>query len=102
MAFTTLVLFQMFNVLNARSDRASAFSGILTNKWLWSAIGASIALQVAVVHLAFLQVAFGTSALSPSQWLHCVVVASTVLWAKEATKLVSRRLHARRAARAPA
>jgi P-type Ca2+ transporter type 2C len=100
MAFTTLVLFQMFNVLNARSDVASAFSGWFSNGWLWAAIAVSVALQVAVVHLPFLQVAFGTKALSPSEWLHCVAVASTVLWAKEATKLVSRRLHARRATRA--
>jgi len=102
MAFTTLVLFQMFNVLNARSDEASAFSGWRTNGWLWAAIGASVALQVAVVHLPFLQVAFGTTALGATEWLRCVAVASTVLWAKEATKLVSRRLEARRAARVPA
>jgi Cation transporting ATPase, C-terminus len=28
MAFTTLVLFQLFNVLNARSDEQSAFNGV--------------------------------------------------------------------------
>src|SRR4029450_3570097 len=28
LAFTTLVLFQLFNVFNARSDRASAFRGL--------------------------------------------------------------------------
>src|SRR5690606_38045696 len=31
MAFTTLVLFQLFNVLNARSDEQSAFSGLFRN-----------------------------------------------------------------------
>jgi Ca2+-transporting ATPase len=34
MAFTTLMLFQMFNVVNARSDERSAFAHIFTNKWL--------------------------------------------------------------------
>lgn len=47
MAFTTLVLFQMFNVVNARSEERSAFAGLLTNNWLWAAIGLSIALQLA-------------------------------------------------------
>jgi hypothetical protein len=33
MAFTTLVLFQMFNVVNARSDEQSAFVRLFTNGW---------------------------------------------------------------------
>ena len=35
MAFTTLVLGQLFNVFNARSDERSAFDGLFTNYWLW-------------------------------------------------------------------
>ena len=38
MAFTTLMLFQLFNVLNARSDEQSAFQGLFTNPWLWGAV----------------------------------------------------------------
>ena len=38
MAFTTLMLFQLFNVFNARSDERSAFSGLFTNHWLWGAV----------------------------------------------------------------
>ena len=34
MAFTTLMLFQLFNVFNARSDERSAFEGLFTNHWL--------------------------------------------------------------------
>ena len=30
MAFTTLMLFQLFNVFNARSDERSAFSGLFS------------------------------------------------------------------------
>ena len=40
MAFTTLMLFQLFNVFNARSDERSAFSGLFTNRWLWISVGA--------------------------------------------------------------
>ena len=33
--------------------RTSAFAHLFTNRWLWPAIGLSVALQVAVVHLPF-------------------------------------------------
>ncbi|HSL53763.1 MAG TPA: cation-translocating P-type ATPase, partial [Pyrinomonadaceae bacterium] len=49
MAFTTLVFFSLFNVLNARSDERSAFAGLFSNKWLWGAVLLSLLLQVTVV-----------------------------------------------------
>src|SRR6185312_15884224 len=64
MAFTTLMLFQLFNVFNARSDERSAFQGLFTNRWLWAAIGSSLVLHVAVVYIPFLQEAFSTTNLS--------------------------------------
>jgi Ca2+-transporting ATPase len=90
MAFTTLVLFQMFNVVNARSDVQSAFTRLFTNKWLWSAIAGSVALQILVVHAPFLQRAFGTVDLSITDWLFSVSVASSVLWLREISKLLAR------------
>jgi Ca2+-transporting ATPase len=90
MAFTTLMLFQIVNVVNARSDEHSAFAHLFTNHWLWAAVGLSLALQVAVVYTPLLQQAFGTVALSGGDWLRCVVVASSVLWLREAGKLFTR------------
>jgi Ca2+-transporting ATPase len=90
MAFTTLMLFQMFNVVNARSDEQSAFVHLFTNWWLWAAIAGSLALQVLVVYVPFLQRAFGTVALTPGDWVLSVAVASSVLWLREATKLIVR------------
>ncbi len=95
MAFTTLVLAQLFNCFNARSDRVSAFHRLFTNPLLWGAVGLSVVLQVAVVHLAFLNEAFGTTPLTPGEWLTCFALASVVLWADEAKKLVERRLRRR-------
>ena len=91
MAFTTLVLAQLFNCFNARSDRTSAFRHLFTNRWLWGAIALSVALQIAVVHVAFLNNAFDTTPLTPADWLMCVGLASVVLWADEAKKLLVRR-----------
>ena len=90
MAFTTLVLFQIFNVLNARSDEDSAFVHLFTNQWLWAAMGGSVALQALVVYVPFLQRAFGTTASSVGDWLLCVAVASSVLWLREASKAAAR------------
>ena len=92
MAFTTLVLAQLFNCFNARSDRTSAFHRLFTNRWLWGAIAVSVVLQIAVVNLGFMNDAFGTTPLTLQDWLICVALASVVLWADEAKKLVWRRL----------
>ncbi|MGB4863709.1 MAG: cation-translocating P-type ATPase [Tepidiformaceae bacterium] len=90
MAFTTLVLAQLFNCFNARSEYTSAFRGIFTNRLLWLAIAVSVLLQVGVEHIPALQAAFSTSALSLADWAMCVALASLVLWADEARKIVLR------------
>jgi Ca2+-transporting ATPase len=90
MAFTTLVLFQLVNVFNARSDEQSAFHGLLRNPWLWLSVGISLLLHVAVLHVPFLQKAFSTMPLSPMDWIKCIVAASGVLWLREITKFILR------------
>ncbi|MCZ2096609.1 MAG: cation-translocating P-type ATPase [Anaerolineae bacterium] len=89
-AFTTLVFAQLFNCFNARSGSVSAFRHLFVNRWLWGAVVLSVALQAAVVHAGFMNVAFGTVPLAPAQWLVCVAMASAVLWFGELRKLVRR------------
>ena len=91
MAFTTLMLFQIFNVLNARSDERSAFVHAFRNAWLWAAIAGSVALQMLVVYVPFLQNAFGTTSLNASDWILCIAVASSVLWLREGSKVIGRK-----------
>jgi magnesium-transporting ATPase (P-type) len=88
--FTVLVLAQLINCFNCRSETVSAFSHVFVNPWLWAAIGLSLLLQVAVVNLGFLNTAFGTAPLSWTQWLICLAMASAVLWFAELRKLVLR------------
>ena len=90
--FTTLVLAQLFNALNSRSETQSAFHHMTSNRWLWYAIGLGVALQIMVVHVPFLQTAFGTTALDPLHWAVAIGMASIVLWAEELSKLVRRQL----------
>ncbi|MFV0406236.1 MAG: cation-translocating P-type ATPase [Propioniciclava sp.] len=88
--FTTLVMAQLFNALNARSDLGSAFGHLFTNAWLWGAIALAVVLQFAVVHVPFMQQAFGTTALTLHQWLLCIGMGAVVLVAEEIVKLVRR------------
>jgi Ca2+-transporting ATPase len=90
MAFTTLVLFQLFNVFNARSDERSAFSGLFANRWLWAAVALSLLLHVGVVYIPVVQQAFATTSLSAGDWLFCAAVASSVLCLRELTKVIAR------------
>jgi Ca2+-transporting ATPase len=102
MAFTTLVLFQLANVFNARSDERSAFSGMFSNGWLWAAIGLSLLLQAAVVYVPFLQQAFSTVGLGLGDWLTCLAAASSVLWLRDLSKMIGRRWKVRAGAGAAA
>ncbi|WP_407685808.1 cation-translocating P-type ATPase [Mycobacterium sp. HUMS_1102779] len=97
--FSVLVLTQLFNTINARSETRSAFHRVFANGWLWSAIGLSALAQVAVVQLPLFNTAFTTTPLSPGRWLVCLAVSSSVLWVSEARKFVLRRLDRRRATR---
>jgi magnesium-transporting ATPase (P-type) len=88
--FTVLVLAQLFNCFNARSETTSAFPHMFTNRWLWAAIGLSVLLQIAVVNFGPLNVAFGTVPLPLEQWVVCVAISSSVLWVGEIRKLALR------------
>ena len=91
-AFTVLVFCQLFNCFNARSETTSAFHHLFVNRWLWGAIALSVVLQIAVVHIGFLNTAFGTVPLSWDQWLVCIAMGSVVLWFSELRKLLARSL----------
>ena len=90
MTFTTLMMFQLFNVFNARSDERSAFEGLFRNQWIWAAVALSLVLQAAVIYTPVLQQAFSTRSLSAGDWLLCAAVASSVLWLRELNKIIVR------------
>ena len=94
-AFTVLVMAQLFNALNARSESRSAFHGLFDNRWLWAAIALGALLQVAVVQLPLLNAAFSTVPLSAGHWGLCLAMGSLVLWYSELRKLCLRLWDAR-------
>ena len=96
MAFTTLVLAQLFNVFNARSDERSVFVHLFTNRWVWLSVALSVLLQAVALYVPAMQRAFGTVGLSTADWARCAVAASAVLWLRELNKVVTRLRDARR------
>jgi magnesium-transporting ATPase (P-type) len=86
----TVVCFSLFTVFNSRSDERTVFRRLFVNSWLWGAVLLSAALQAAVIYVPFLQVAFGTMAISAGDWLLWIAVASSVLWVRELSKLIAR------------
>jgi Ca2+-transporting ATPase len=89
LAFNTFVLFQFFNVFNARAEQGTAFNRqFFTNGKLWAALIAVVGLQVLVVHWGPAQAIFATTDLSASDWGLSFGVASTVLLLEEARKAV--------------
>ena len=91
LAFTTFVLFQVFNVFNARAEDRSIFSrDLFTNGKLWAAVLGVVVLQVLAVTVDPFQEVFGTVDLDADDWLVAVGVASSILWLDELRKLVGR------------
>jgi Ca2+-transporting ATPase len=89
LAFTTFVLFQFFNVFNARSEHSSVFNkNFFSNGKLWLALGAVLGMQVLAVHWAPTQSIFDTVHLKPDDWLLAIAVASSVLLLDEGRKLL--------------
>ena len=89
LAFTTFVLFQFFNVFNARSEHSTVFNkNFFSNGKLWLALGAVLGMQMLAVHWAPAQSIFDTVDLKSNDWLLAIAVASSVLFLDEGRKLL--------------
>ncbi len=87
LAFTTFVMFQVFNVFNARMEKGSVLSPhFFRNVWLWLSLLGVVGLQWVSVTVPAAQEIFHTVPLSTSEWLVAVVVASGVLVLEEMRK----------------
>ena len=91
LAFTTFVLFQFFNVFNARVERGSAFNKyFFSNAMLWTALTGALILQIIAVQWTPAQGVFGTQSLSLADWVLATLVASSILVLEESRKLLAR------------
>ncbi len=80
-AFTIVVIFELYLALNCRSETKSllqlGWRGITANKYLLASIIGGLVLQLAIVYIPFLQPIFHTTALNAGDLL-TVVVCSTL------------------------
>jgi Ca2+-transporting ATPase len=90
-AFSVLVIFQMFFVFSLRSETTSIFMiNPFTNIKLIMAVILSIALQFAVVYVPFLQKSFETVALNLKDWILVFGVGSSIMLYSEIVKIYKR------------
>ena len=73
-AFTVLVVSQLCHVFDCRSEKYSIFEHKEANKYLYGAVLVSIAMQLAVLYVPFLQGVFQTKGLDILTW--AVIIAS--------------------------
>jgi Ca2+-transporting ATPase len=91
LAFTTFVLFQFFNIFNARVGAESALGArMFANGKLWLALAGVVSLQAVAVHWTPAQALFHTADLDAAQWLAATATASSVLILDEGKKLIRR------------
>jgi magnesium-transporting ATPase (P-type) len=77
---TTIVLFQVFYLLECRSLRHSIVHvGLWTNPWALAGIAGVLALQVAYIYAPPMHDVFGSAPLSAEDWLLALAAAATVL-----------------------
>ena len=92
-AFCSLVAFEWFRAFNARSDEHTIFRlGVFRNRWLFLTISVAIMLQLAVIYVPFLQVAFGTVPLGIDKWGIAVLAGGSLFVIEETRKVLFPRL----------
>ena len=91
MAFVCLVLIQLFNAYNFRSDRLSILRRPFANRWLNLAVAWELGLLLVVVYLPILHAPFGTFALTAADWAIVAAAAVTIVPVVELAKVLARR-----------
>lgn len=96
MTLTTLVMCQMFHVLDCRSEYCNAIeAGIFCNRYLVGAITASVMMHMAVLYTPFLESIFSTVPLSLAEWAIVLLVSGWQMIFYLVKKLFSKRKIAR-------
>jgi calcium-translocating P-type ATPase len=91
-ALTTMVVFQAYQALNARSETRSVLRmNPLSNRFLLVAVVGSMAVHIAALYLPITQFVLRVEPIPAESWLAVVVLPLTLVAAMELHKLVVRR-----------
>ena len=97
LAVTTMVVFQFFQVLNARSESMSVFKmNPFSNRFLIIALLGSAIAHIFVLYVPALEWLFSMQALSLREWLMITITASSVIMVVELDKIIRKKIEARR------
>jgi Ca2+-transporting ATPase len=91
-AVTTVILFQIFYLLNCRSLKDSLLSiGLWSNPWIFVGIAVVLLLQIGFVYLPFMNTVFGSAPLRLVSWAEAIVLAFLIMPLIGLEKMVRRR-----------
>jgi len=91
-AFMTLILFQIFNAANYRSEDKSIFTmHPFSNKYFVLAVLAAFTLQLLVVYIPALQPMFETYPITALDWMFIIAASSSIIAFYEAKKAYQRK-----------
>jgi magnesium-transporting ATPase (P-type) len=91
-ALTTMVVFQVFQAGNSRSETESVFRrNPFSNKFLFVATTAALGIHVAALYLPPTQYLLRVEPIEPGAWLRIVVIATSILVAMELHKATRHR-----------
>jgi Ca2+-transporting ATPase len=83
-----MAIFEWFRAFNARSDEYPVYKvGFLRNRWLMVTISIAILLQIAVVYVPFMQIAFGTVPIGIEKWGVAVLAGGSLFIIEELRKI---------------
>ncbi|MGQ9721043.1 MAG: cation-translocating P-type ATPase [Candidatus Jordarchaeum sp.] len=96
MTFFTIIFFQLFNALNARSREYSVFKiGFFSNKYLIIGLVISFVLNISIGYIPFFQDLFQIMPLPLHGWFVVFLVSSSALILEEIRKAVAPKLFSR-------
>jgi len=91
--FASMIIFEWFRAFNARSDEHTVFAlGVFRNRWLVISVSIAILLQIAVIYVPFLQIAFSTVPLDIDKWGIGVLAGGSLFAVDEIRKALFPRL----------
>jgi Ca2+-transporting ATPase len=96
-ALTTMVVFQVFQAGNSRSETESVFRrNPFSNRFLFFATAAALGIHIAALHLPPTQYVLRVEPIGIEAWARLVIVATSIIVAMELHKALRRRPDPRR------
>ena len=91
MLFVSIIVLQIANVFNCRSDRYSVFNlGFFSNRLIFGGIAFELLFAALIIYVPFFQKVFQTAAIGWYEWGIWLVFASLIFLAEELRKKLCR------------